>query len=189
MNILKELKDFYNFLKEDSWQSWIVGISLVVVFVKAIFFPLLSLITGTALPLVVIESCSMYHDSSFENWWSENYAWYESHGINKEVFENFSFKNGLNKGDIILVWGKDKLSLGDIIIFKSQTNYPIIHRIVNTSPLDTKGDNNSGQLSLEKNIKNENIMGKAIFRIPYLGWVKLIFFDITKPQSERGPCK
>lgn len=189
MNIIKEIKEFYNFLKEDTWQSWVVGIPLIVVFIKVIFFPFLSLVSGTSLPLVVVESCSMYHDSSFNNWWSENSAWYETHGISKEEFINFPLKNGLNKGDIIIVWGRNNYKIGDVVIFNSKTRYPIIHRIVNIESISTKGDNNPDQLQIEKNIEKENLIGKAVFKIPYLGWIKLIFFDVLKPESERGFCK
>src|SRR3989344_6114801 len=107
MNLRYKLKRFWNFLKKDTWQSWLVSIVLIILFIKLIFFPVLSLITGTSLPLVVIESCSMYHESSFEEWWMKNRAWYESKKIGKADFESFQFKNGLNKGDIIFVTGKD----------------------------------------------------------------------------------
>jgi hypothetical protein len=54
----------------------------------------------------------------------------------------------------------------------------------------TLGDNNNGQLDLEKQINQYQIIGKAIFNIaPYLGWGKLIFFEWKKPTEERGFCK
>ena len=58
-----------------------------------------------------------------------------------------------------------------------------------TSIFSTIGDNNKGQLSFEKNINSEQIIGKAVFKIfPYVGWVKLIFFETNKPISEKGFC-
>jgi len=184
-------KKAYDFLKEDSWQSWIVSLILIFIVIKWIFFPLLTLATGSPLPLVVVESCSMYHESDFNEWWSRNAVWYESRNISKTDFESFSFKSGLNKGDIILVLGKPQYIKGDIIIYNSVTQYPIIHRIVSLNPTETKGDHNSDQLpyNMEKNIPQENIIGKSVARIPYLGWIKLIFYEPLKSQEERGFCK
>ena len=200
MSIKDSLKKFWKFLNEDTWQSWIVSLVLIVVIIKFIFFPGLSFFTGTQLPLVVVESCSMYHDSSFDSWWDKNAAWYESKGIIKEDFEGYRFKNGLSKGDIIFVIGTDNPKKGDTIIFvpniESQQRTPIIHRIISSNPIGTKGDNNIDQLKLntnskridETNISQDRIIGKSIFRIPYLGWIKLIFFEPTKPSQERGTC-
>ena len=184
------IKKFWEFLKKDTWQSWIVSIIIIVVVLKFIFFPLMSLATGTSLPLVVVESCSMYHESNFDAWWSQNAAWYESRNIDKTEFEAFSLKSGLNKGDIVFVWGYGEYSKGDIMIFSSKTRYPIIHRIVSLSPLSTKGDHNPNQINeIETDIKQEQIIGKAVLKIPALGWIKLIFFEPFKNSEQRGLCK
>jgi len=68
------LTKFWKFLNEDSWQSWIVSLILIVLFIKLILFPGLSYLTGSSLPLVVVESCSMYHESNFDSWWDKNAA-------------------------------------------------------------------------------------------------------------------
>ena len=53
----------------------------------------------------------------------------------------------------------------------------------------TVGDNNNGQLNFEKDISEDRIIGKAVFKIlPYVGWVKLIFFEGSKSSSEKGLC-
>jgi signal peptidase I len=179
----------WNYLKKDTWDSWLVSLVLVFIFIKFIFFPLLSLITGTPLPLVVIESCSMYHPDKFDDWWYRNAVWYESKGISKEDFESYRFKNGLNKGDIIITWGHADYREGDVIIFTAGTQYPIIHRLISNSKLTTKGDNNPSQLEIERNIESEQVLGKSIFRIPLVGWLKLIFFEPFKPAEERGLCR
>src|SRR3989338_1152189 len=116
------IKRFWHFLSEDTWQAWIVSLVIIIICIKFIFFPLLSLITGSALPLVVVESCSMYHESSFYSWWQSNEAWYDSKDIEKADFESYPFKNGLNKGDIIFVWGHSSYKKGDIIIFNAGTS-------------------------------------------------------------------
>ena len=183
------IKKLWNFLKKDTWQSWLVSIILIIIFIKFIFFPTLSFLTGSELPLVVVESCSMYHESSFEEWWDKNEAWYKLENIEKSDFESFGFKNGLNKGDIIFVIGKKEYKIGDIIIFTAPTKHPLIHRIVTQNPASTKGDHNTNQLSIERDISKDSILGKAAFRIPLLGWIKLIFFEPFRAANERGFCK
>jgi hypothetical protein len=193
-------KKTWAFLKEDSWQSTVVTLIILVVVIKFIFFPLLSFVTSSELPLVVIESCSLYHDESFDEWWNENAEWYELRGITKNEFKEFPYTNGLNKGDIIFVWGRGDYELGDIIIFtpnaESRAPHPIIHRVISEDPLGTKGDNNAKQLTQNNNnkfidetdISEEQVLGKSVFRVPALGWIKLVFFEFTRPSGERGFC-
>jgi len=134
MKVVDWWKSFWKFLKRDTWQSWVVSLILAFIIIKFVFFPGLSFVMGTSLPLVVVESCSMYHEADFDSWWESNSAWYERKGINKNDFEEFSFINGLNKGDIILVSGRGEYEIGDIIIFESSYRYPLIHRVVEEEP-------------------------------------------------------
>ena len=190
MGFIDAIKKIWQFLKEDSWQSWIVSIILIIIVIKFIFFPVLSFTTGTNLPLVVVESCSMYHESDFDSWWQQNSPLYESRGIVKADFEKYPFKEGINKGDIIFVLGKREYKTGDVIIFSAPTKYPIIHRVISLEPLSTKGDHNPGQIEgIETNIAKDSVIGKAVFRIPGLGWVKLIFFEPLKKPEDRGFCR
>lgn len=190
MKIKEIFKKIWSYLKKDTWDSWLVSLIIVFLAVKFVFFPLLSIITGSPLPLVVVESCSMYHSSSnFDEWWFQNGAWYEENDISKEDFLEYPFKNGLNKGDIILTWGHSAYNKGDIIIFNAKTTYPLIHRIISDKDISTKGDHNLGQLSVEKYIEKEQLIGKASAKIPLLGWLKLIFFEPFKPENQRGLCK
>lgn len=181
---------FWKFLNEDSWQSWLVSLVLAFVIIKFIFFPAMSLATGSSLPLVVVESCSMYHTTSFYKWYEQNGLWYENKKLNEDNFTEFPFKNGLNKGDIILVYNRGNFKVGDIIIFSSDFAHPLIHRVVEKgNKIGTKGDNNFDQLEAEKNINSEDVLGRAIVRIPGLGWIKLIFFEGSRSESQRGFCK
>jgi len=189
MNIKEAWNKIWKYLKRDTWDSWLVSLILVFVFIKFIFFPLLSLITGSPLPLVVVESCSMYHETNFEDWWFRNSAWYEENNISKQDFQNYLFKNGLSKGDIIIVWGYGEYKKGDIIIFEAPTKYPLIHRIISDNKISTKGDHNPGQLDIEHDISEEEILGKAVMKIPALGWLKLVFFEPLRPSEQRGFCK
>lgn len=175
---MNNLKRVWHFIWEsDSIWSWIVDFILAIIIIKFIFFPLLSLIFSSSLPMVIVESKSMIHQGNdFDEWWSMYSPWYESHNITKEQFTQWSFNNGINKGDIIVVQGKSSYEKGDIIIFKTSIQKtPIIHRLVITEGFySTKGDNNQYQLEIERRIQNDQIIGKAIARIPWLGWIKLI---------------
>ena len=183
-----DLKKFWHFLKKDSFWSLIVNLLLALIIIKFIFFPLLSFITGSALPLVIVESCSMYHSNGIEEVLDNKI--YSQYNIGLADAEKWSLRDGLNKGDIIFVVGSSKLSVGDIIIFNANMQNPLIHRIISIKDgkITTKGDHNSGLLEQEKEISESQIVGKAVFKIPLVGWVKLIFFDFQKSAQERGLC-
>ena len=103
-------------------------------------------------------------------------------------YNDIDFKNGFNTGDIMVLFGKDApdIELGDIIVFRSNNGEPIIHRVINSSEksgmysFQTKGDHNANPIRSanlnEYDIGYEKILGKAVFRIPYLGWIKIVFF-------------
>jgi len=202
-DIKKLWKKFWFLLwKDDSLKGWIFSILFLFLFIKFIFFPVLNLATGTSLPLAIVESCSMYHDgnllSNFGEWWNRHESKYSGFIINDLDFQDFRFKNGLNKGDILFVIGTnpEKLKVGDVIIFEANQKNPVIHRIIKIENkngeriFSTIGDNNNGQLSVEKEIQENQIIGKAVFKIaPCLGWGKLIFFEHLRPASERGLCE
>ena len=202
---VKEAWDKLWFLiwKDDSFKGWIFSILFIFIFIKFIFFPTLGFITGTSLPLAIVESCSMYHNG---NLFSDSDAWLERHEnkyakflINSLDFQEFPFQKGFNKGDILLIVRAkpEKLEKGDVIIFDSNQRNPVIHRIVSIKEnsengervFATIGDNNGGQLSFEKEIKEEQLVGKAVFNVaPYFGWVKLVFYEWQRPLSDKGFC-
>ena len=201
---IKKFLDKFWFIvwKDDSPKGWLLSIIFIFIFIKFIFFPTLSLVTGTSLPLAIVESCSMYHDgnilSNFDKWWEKHDSKYSPYIINDLDFKDFRFTNGFNKGDILFILGANpkKLKQGDVIIFNGGSQHPIIHRIIEIREEDgerifsTIGDNNNGQLNFEKNIKENQIVGKAVFKLaPYLGWGKLIFYEGKRSSSEKGFCK
>jgi signal peptidase I len=220
--VLKEnIKKYWNWMwNSDSTWSWIVALVFIFIIVKFIFFPLLSLIFGTSLPIVGIESSSMDHQIvsddygrlnlcgklysseekqhiTFDKYWDLCGSWYEQKNISKNLFSKFSLNNGFSKGDIIFVWGRFTPKIGDVIIFKanqeSTAPRPIIHRIIaiNNEIMQTKGDHNQEQLTSQNNIyhtdetsiKKDQIIGKAIFKIPYLGWPKIWISEILNAFS------
>jgi signal peptidase I len=195
-------KFWYILWKDESLKGWIISLAVLFIFIKFIFLPLLSLATGTPLPLSIVESCSMYHQgnvfSDYDSWWERNGDKYQKFNITEEEFSHFIFKRGFSKGDILFVTGvnPETLKVGDIIIFDAGRENPIIHRIINIKKeegkyiFSTMGDNNEGQLSSEREIDEDRLVGKAVFRIvPYLGWGKLIFYEHLRPANERGLCK
>lgn len=203
-NKIKDLwgKFWYLLWKDDSLKGWIFSIVFLFVFVKFIFFPFLSLVTGTALPMAIVDSCSMYHEgnllSDFDSWW-ESHEWkYSSYEISNETFREFRFEDGFNKGDILFMVraNPEKLRIGDVVIFEAGQKNPIIHRIIKIEEKEgkyffsTMGDNNNGQLSVEKEISQNKLVGKAVFKLaPYVGWGKLIFYEKARNPSERGFCR
>ena len=174
--------------------------------IKFAFFPLLSLVSGTPLPLAIVESCSMYHQgdifSNFNAWWGRHYVKYTSLNMTESEFMNFPFHNGFDKGDILFITGvsPQNVKIGDVIIFNvNGESSPIIHRVINitvqngTYVFSTEGDNNNGQLSFEKYIigsgSGNQVIGKAAFKVaPFIGWIKLIMFQWQLPSYERGLC-
>lgn len=192
MKAAEKLKKFWKFLRKDSFASFVVTLILAFIIIKFIFFPTLSFITGTDLPLVIVESCSMYHhEAGFEKTFTSPI--YKGLGITLDNTTNWPFQNGFSKGDVIFVVGSDNIEVGDVMIFNAGTRYPLIHRVVSSGETySTKGDNyktNSDQLIFEKGIEKEQIVGEALLKVPLIGWLKLIFFEFNRPASERGFCK
>jgi len=197
-----KFKQFMDWLwNSDSWWSYLVFLIIVFIFVKFIFLPGLGLLMGTTLPLAIVESSSMDHNSlgtsheicgktsdtnkflDSEQYWNTCGSWYEGNtNITKEQFQTFRFDNGFRKGDLMIIIGKkaSNLKIGDVIIFNAGRTNPVIHRVIALNPIQTKGDHNSGQLSEEKSINENQIIGVAVARVPYVGWVKLFFFEIIK---------
>lgn len=169
---------------EESIESWIVCMVLATI-IMLLFLKLLGVLLSTPLPLVIIESESMKHNVGFDKWWDFYGGWYEDKSINKEIFKNFLLSNGINKGDIALVIGKKEYNTGDVVVFSiAQQKKPIIHRLVAENPFSTKGDNNNYQLTFETNINKKQILGKAVARVPKLGYIKLLTIEALHMTAE-----
>jgi signal peptidase I len=188
----KLLKKTWYFIWEDNsiW-SWIVNVILAFVLIKFIVYPGLGFLLTTSHPVVAVVSGSMEHDAGFDRWWENNKDWYIENDIDREEFETFSLKNGFNKGDIIFLVGKsaEDIEVGDVIVFNSNKNDPIIHRVVRKTEdgglhFQTKGDNNKKSIknaSLdETNIGEDIIIGKAALKVPLLGYIKIWFVEMLK---------
>ncbi len=193
--IKKTLKKTWHFIwEEDSIASWIVNIILAFIIIKFLVYPGLGLLVGTNYPIVAVVSGSMEHNLPFDTWWEENKNFYIAYNITKEDFEKYSFKNGFNRGDIMILRGINpkEVELGNVIVFDGFRSDPIIHRTIkkwygNTRyHFTTKGDNNPGISYLpppngirEDNIEEDRVIGKAIFKVPFLGYIKIWFMDLV----------
>jgi len=174
---------------EDSFYSWIVNIVLAVLIIKFLVYPGIGLIFGTSYPIVAVVSGSMdHHGESFDSWWSDNKDFYLQKGITKQMFEEFPFRNGFEKGDLMILKGADKedIEVGNVAVFISGKPYPIIHRVVEVrdKSFETKGDANKLQIQPpydyqldETSVSYDSVVGKAVFRIPLIGYVKIFFAE------------
>lgn len=187
------LKKIWNFLwHSNSLASWVVSFIVAFIIVKFVVYAGIGLLLGTSYPIVAVVSGSMEHKGiDFDQWWEENQEWYGKKNIEKEDFLNFSFKNGFNKGDIMILVGEEAkdINKGDVIVFEANnTNHPVIHRVVRIFEDDgvyyfqTKGDNNPDSYEQlgETRIPEDKLIGKAVVRVPWLGWVKIIFAEIIQ---------
>ena len=156
------------------------------ILIKFIIYPLIGLVFGTNYPIVAVVSESMEHNQRFDSWWANNKAFYEQRNITKEEFRDYPFTGGFNKGDIMVLVGKDPTTIdqGDVIVFHSAKPYPIIHRVVavENGYFQTKGDNNPTQIVLpelnEKYVPHNYLFGKAVARVPFIGYVKIWFVEL-----------
>ncbi|MDP2906494.1 MAG: signal peptidase I [Nanoarchaeota archaeon] len=188
-NLKNNLGKVWHFIwEDDSLASWLVNIVLAFVLVKFIIYPGLGLLFGTNYPVVAVVSGSMTHDQKdFDAWWAENKNWYTEQGFTKEDFQNFPFSNGFNQGDIMVLFGgkPENIKTGYVIVYEAHPDYPpIIHRVTSKEQEDTtvyfqtKGDNNI--IPDREKIPEEKFLGRAVLRIPYLGWVKIGFTKLIE---------
>ena len=182
-------KVWYFIWEDDSVWSWIVNIILAFIIIKFIVYPGLGFLLQTSHPVVAVVSESMQHNSYFDDWWQKSGKWYESNGVSKTDFANFPLKNGFDRGDIMVLMGKNPkdIKLGDVIVFWSAKNDPIIHRVVkkwqkdNLYYFQTKGDHNPDSIRSpaldETKVTQDSVVGNAVLRIPLLGYVKIWFIE------------
>lgn len=187
-------KIWYFIWEDDSIWSWLVNIILAFVLIKFIVYPGLGFLLGTSFPIVAVISESMEHDGSFDDWWNSNAVYnetkvtqsdfYSNYDITRDYFTNFQFVNGFNKGDIMILVGKksSKLKIGDVIVYNiAERSEPIIHRIIKIEEqngkyfFQTKGDHNEHSYPFEQSISEDVLLGKAVFKIPWFGYIKIAF--------------
>lgn len=114
-------------------------------------------------PIVGVSGNSMTHG---DNVWADFYS-------DNEI-TNFPFQEGINQGDLVFVKGAnsiDELKVGDVVVWRDRGKR-IIHRVAikKENFVVTRGDNNR---YLDRKIGSDEIIGKAVISIPYLGYPSL----------------
>lgn len=178
--------------KEDSVASWIANVILAFVVIKFLVYPGLGWMLGSSHPIVAVVSGSMEHDGNFDQWWMmpcsglKQQDLYESFKISRDAFAGFPFRNGFDKGDIMIVRDGSSAKVGDVIIYTiAGQQDPIIHRVVSVSEMGghnvykTKGDHNCGSNAFEEEIGMDQVLGRAAVRVPWLGWIKVGFMNLV----------
>ena len=179
-------KAWYFIWEEDSVLSWVVNIVIAFVLIKFLVYPGLGFaLGGTSHPIVAVVSGSMEHDVAFDDWWQKHENFYDKHNISKSEFREYKFDGGFNKGDIMVLYKTkpENIEVGDVLVFRSIRPDPIIHRVVDTWEengsyyFKTKGDHNSVSIKSfkldETRIPEDQVIGEAVFRVPFVGWVKI----------------
>jgi hypothetical protein len=135
----------------------------------------------------------MEHRGPLDAWWGEPRCCqgacqvrfsqsevYARYGITREAFGEYPFRNGFDKGDLMILVGPKALKTGDIAVFATaMRGDPVIHRVIGLSERDgrayitTKGDYNCDLHAFEREVPREAVIGKAVLRIPLLGWIKI----------------
>src|SRR3989338_1008840 len=137
-------------------------------FVAWLGYQALALVAGTNLPVVAVVSDSMYHNSEFNDWWTSKANQYSQLDISENQFLDFPFRNGLSRGDLLLVVNQPSKT-GDVIIYDRGNQFTIVHRLVKSTNGEyvTRGDNN---LASDQPIAKNQIKGKVVFAVPLLGY-------------------
>lgn len=203
----KYLKKFWKFFwHTDSLGSWLLNVVVFFLLIRFIIYPVLGIVLGTGFPIVAVISESMEHTiddrelicgqrlpqfkDSFDNYWEVCGSWYENNDITKEQFKKFPLSNGFDKGDVIILWraNPNNLEVGDILIFQGDKPQPVIHRVIHIwqendeTFYQTKGDHNTNSIAEpleETRISQQRIFGQGVLRIPYFGWIKILFVDFA----------
>lgn len=124
-----------------------------------------------------------------DEYWEICGAWYENNmDLTKEEFSEFKFKNGFNTGDIMILRSAtpENTEIGNVLVFQSvgmNLDEPIIHRVVDIKDEGewaamTKGDHNA--IADNGYVTQDRIVGKAIVRVPYLGYIKIWFVELIR---------
>lgn len=99
-------------------------------------------------------------------------------GYQAYIITSDSMKPEINNGDVVIVRkiGQEEIKENDVIVYSEEAQN-ITHRVIEITEKDghkeykTKGDNN--QVEDSKFVLYENIKGKVMFKIPFLGTIIL----------------
>ncbi len=178
----KKVKKFLRFLfVEESIQSYIAFLLFLVFLFSLIFYLILPYGFGIV-DVVAVVTPSMEHSRNVEDTF---YKFFLTRNFSMGEIKSFDFSDGISIGDVVIVKkvNPNEIKVGDVIVFRTQTT-KIIHRVIkvekrgNEIYFTTKGDANPTSLNFEKNITPDRLIGKAIFKIPYLGYPRIILLRV-----------
>lgn len=159
-------------IKGNSFLREIISLLLLVAIIYFGIKGAMFLAFRTSSPMMGVTSDSMSHpDGSWR-------SYYEANGYDPS---QFPFTDGIQTGDLVVVRGVsslDDIEVGDVIIWQ-KSKKRIIHRVAekeNDSDgvyLRTRSDKYEVQDPVK--IRFEDIIGEAVFSIPYLGYPSIGF--------------
>jgi len=165
-------------------------------------FPVVAIVSGSMEHKIVNnEICgNPIVDQSSKNldlnsWWNTCSKYYITNfNLSLNDFNNFDYNNGLNIGDVMILYGSkpQNINLGEVLVFIPQDRRffeqkgPVIHRVVKKwvdvngkYHFQTKGDHNGQSFNnFENDIIEDNVIGVAVVRVPYIGYAKLAMNNI-----------
>lgn len=164
--LLNTAKRTWNFVWHgESIASYVAFIIVAYLLLKFVAFPMFLYVFSLS-DVVAVVSGSMSHKGA-----NLNYTYYQWLKFNNLSDASFPFKDGLEIGDAVALIHTRDIKIGDVVVFYSG-NRQIIHRVVafNGTHLTTKGDANPYSLAIEINTPITEVQGKAILKIPFIGW-------------------
>lgn len=151
--------------------------------------------SGNSLPFVSIcdknfADFSLKGSVNFDNWWGYCGDYYEkNYNLTKTDFESYPYQNGLNIGDVMVLYGEEPkdIEVGEVLVFVPNSREffeqmgPVIHRVVQKWQDEdgkyhfrTKGDHNGQSFdNFEEDISEDQVIAVAKFRVPFIGYAKL----------------
>jgi signal peptidase len=112
--------------------------------------------------------------------------------------ESYSMVPVFYKGDILVLQGmqENDYEVGDVVVFSvPQRDTPVVHRVMKMNPdgsYVTKGDANNGHIDFrdesgniiysEQHVEREDVHGRVLVIVPYLGWVKIGMMQYVLPN-------
>lgn len=182
MKIGERLREAWNFLWHGESALSYLAFTIVSFITLSILYQVFLFFLGFfgVEDLFVVITSSMIHSNDIN---SSYYEWMRVHGYNQSQMSSWSFPEGLNLGDLVVVMKvrPQELEVGDVIVYEpSESGYRIIHRIIFINEtggkilFTTKGDANYGVMGFEKNLTPRQVVGRAEARVPFVGIPKMV---------------
>lgn len=165
-------KNALDSIRDKVWKyPWVGEIIVMFLLVGVIYFGVrgaMVLSFQTTSPMMGVDKDSMTHpDDSWKDYYEDKV----------DDVSDLPFQGGLQPGDLVIVEGvssPDEVDIGDVIIWEKSSGKRIIHRVAVKEEDDdgwywrTRSD--KYKIKDPGKIRLDEIVGKAVFSIPYLGY-------------------